>query len=261
MAEKLCLQWNDFKENVIGSLGSLKDDRDFLDVTLAAEDGKQVEAHKVILAISSPFFLNILKRNKHPHPLIYMRGIKSDDLLAIVDFLYFGEANIYQENLDSFLAIAEELQLKGLMGNVSNDIANQTKTEPPIQEKKDKILNLNKPSMSKPSLVTQNKFIEESSSIGQDNKIVAPISYFSGNVQELDGKCISMMEKTLKKSAHGQPIYRCVPCGKEATSGDLKKHIEANHLEGISIPCDFCEKTFRSRDSFGKHLRHFHKSD
>ena len=74
MAEKLCLQWNDFKENVIGSLGSLKDDRDFLDVTLAAEDGKQVEAHKVILAISSPFFLNILKRNKHPHPLIYMRG-------------------------------------------------------------------------------------------------------------------------------------------------------------------------------------------
>ena len=112
MAEKLCLQWNDFKENAIGSLGSLKDHRDFLDVTLAAEDGKQVEAHKVILAISSPFFLNLLKRNKHPHPLIYMKGIKSEDLLAIVDFLYFGEANIYQENLDSFLAIAEELQPK-----------------------------------------------------------------------------------------------------------------------------------------------------
>ena len=35
-----------------------------------------------------------------------MRGVKSDDLLAIVDFLYRGEANIFQENLDSFLAIA-----------------------------------------------------------------------------------------------------------------------------------------------------------
>ena len=35
---------------------------------------------------------------------------------APVDFLYRGEANVYQENLDSFLAIAEELQLKGLMG-------------------------------------------------------------------------------------------------------------------------------------------------
>merc|ERR1712129_344635 len=65
----------------------------------------------------SPFFMNLLRRNKHPHPLIYMRGVKSIDLVPIVDFLYFGEANVYQENLDSFLAVAEELQLKGLMGS------------------------------------------------------------------------------------------------------------------------------------------------
>ena len=50
-----------------------------------------------------------------------MRGIKSDDVLAIVDFLYYREANVYQENLDSFLAIAEELQLKGLTGKSEND--------------------------------------------------------------------------------------------------------------------------------------------
>ena len=58
-----------------------------------------------------------------------MRGLKSADLLAIVDFLYCGEAKVYQENLDYFLAIAEELQLKGFMGNVNSDEANQTKTE------------------------------------------------------------------------------------------------------------------------------------
>ena len=115
MAEKLCLQYNDFKENVIGSLSNLKDDKDFLDVTLASEDGKQVKAHKVVLLMSSPFFRNLLKRNKHPHPLIFMRGVKSDDLLAIVDFIYHGEANVCQGNLDYFLAIAEELQLRGLM--------------------------------------------------------------------------------------------------------------------------------------------------
>ena len=98
MSEKLCLQWNDFKENAIGSLASLKDDKDFLDVTLASEDGKQIEAHKVILTVSSPFFQNLLKKNKHPHPLIYMRGVKSDDLLAIVDFLYCSEANVFPYN-------------------------------------------------------------------------------------------------------------------------------------------------------------------
>ena len=109
MSEKLCLQWNDFKTNVNSAFGRLRDDKEFTDVTLAYEDGQQVEAHKVILAASSPFFEKILKRNKSPHPLIYLRGFKSDDLMGIFDFLYFGEANICQENLDSFLAIADEL--------------------------------------------------------------------------------------------------------------------------------------------------------
>ena len=74
MSEKLCLQWNDFKENAISAFGSLKDDQDFSDVTLVCEDGQQVEAHKVILAASSPFFQNLLKRHKHPHPLWGMSG-------------------------------------------------------------------------------------------------------------------------------------------------------------------------------------------
>ena len=115
MSEKLCLKWDDFQEDIKGIFGTLREDNDFTDVTLACEDGQQVEAHKVILAASSPFFQKLLGRNKHPHPLIYMRGMKSEDLLAIVDFLYRGEANVFQENLDSFLAIAEELQLKGLL--------------------------------------------------------------------------------------------------------------------------------------------------
>ena len=125
MSEKLCLQWNDFKENVTSAFGSLREDNHFADVTLACEDGNQLEAHKVILASSSPFFQNILRRNKHAHPMIYMRGVKSEDLVAIVDFLYCGETNIHQENLESFLAIAEELQLKGLMGKTQMTKSNR----------------------------------------------------------------------------------------------------------------------------------------
>ena len=64
----------------------------------------------------------ILQRNKHPHPLIYLRGFKSEDLVAILDFLYFGKANVYQENLDSFLAMAEELKLKVLTDQTSSDL-------------------------------------------------------------------------------------------------------------------------------------------
>ena len=113
MSEKLCLQWNDFKENIVGSFQRLKEDNDFSDVTVVCEDGKQVEAHEVVLVCSSPVFQNILKRNKNVYPLLYMRGMKFEDLLAILEFLNCGETNVYQENLDSFLSIAEELELKG----------------------------------------------------------------------------------------------------------------------------------------------------
>ena len=106
MSEKLCLKWNDFKDNVNTAFGSLRGDVEFADVTLACEDGQQVGVHKVILAASSTFFQNLLKRNKHTHPLIYVRGVEFENLLSIVDFIYLGETNIYPEHLDSFLVFA-----------------------------------------------------------------------------------------------------------------------------------------------------------
>ena len=77
--------------------------------------------------------------------------------------------------------------------------------------------------------------------------------------KELDEKCLSMMKKTSGKNAHGQLLYQCTVCEKEGINGTLKRHIEANHLEGISIPCNFCEKTFRSRNSLTDHTRNNHK--
>ena len=96
------------------------------DVTLACEDGKQMEAHKVVLAATSPFFLDLLKKNKHPHPLIYMKGTKSDSLAAMLDFFCRGKANVSQENLEDFLLLADELKLKGLSGlEDSQDMINK----------------------------------------------------------------------------------------------------------------------------------------
>ena len=107
MSEKLCLQWNDFKENISSAFGRLRDDKELTDVTLAYEDGEHFEAHKVIMAASSPFFEQILQKSKHPHPLIYLRGYQSKIFAYLLDFLYSGEAKICEEELDIFLAIAE----------------------------------------------------------------------------------------------------------------------------------------------------------
>ena len=100
----------------MSAFGSFRKDGDFADVTLACEDGNQMEAHKVILAASSPFFRNLLKRNTHNHPLIYMRGVKSEDLSALITFLYSGEVFVKQENVEAFLLFADELQVQGLAG-------------------------------------------------------------------------------------------------------------------------------------------------
>ena len=86
---------------------------------------------------------SILKRNKHSHPLLYMRGVTSENLRAMVDFFYHGEANVFQENLDSFLALAEELQLKGLRGN-------QTEKEP-----SEKVFSPTENNMDPPKLAKQ----------------------------------------------------------------------------------------------------------
>ena len=115
--EKFCLKWNDFQENIASSYKDLREDLDFSDVTLICEEDEQIQDHRVILSACSPFFSSVLRRNKHSHPMIYMRGLKSKDLVAIVDFIYHGEANIYQEDLDGFLALAGDLQLKGLAGS------------------------------------------------------------------------------------------------------------------------------------------------
>jgi len=110
---KFCLRWNDFETNISVAFRELREDKDFFDVTLACDD-QQVQAHKVILAACSPFFRGVLKKNQHAHPLLYMRNVKHTDLLAVLNFMYHGEVNVAQEDLNSFLAVAEDLKVKGL---------------------------------------------------------------------------------------------------------------------------------------------------
>ena len=125
MSEKLCFQLNDFQDHTTSAFANLRDEKDFVDVTLVCEDGQQVKAHKVILASSSPIFQKLLVTNKHQHPLIYMRKIKHEHIFSVLDFIYHGVVNVFQDDLDSFLAIAEELQLKGL----TEQDAGQTKEQ------------------------------------------------------------------------------------------------------------------------------------
>ena len=256
-SEKLCLKWNDFQDNLNTAFGVLRNDKEFSDVTLACEDGTQVETHKVILASCSPFFMEILKRNK---PLIYMRGVKAGTLAAIVDFLYYGEANVDQENLDTFLVLAEELRLKGLTGSSegSDNLTDLTE-EPPK-----KIKAVTKPYIE-PLVKKSNPIIDDNPSGEEDKPFsMVPVSHVSEDVQQFDEGVKSMMEvneNTINTGNKVRRVWTCKVCGKEGQWANIKTHIEANHIiNDITHSCDICGKSSRSRHGLRLHKEKYHSN-
>ena len=88
------MQWNEFQNIIYSAFEELRNDPELTDVTLVCKGGEQLKAHKIVLASASPFFMDLFKRNSHPHPLLYLRGLGVEDLAAMVEFLYTGQANI-----------------------------------------------------------------------------------------------------------------------------------------------------------------------
>ena len=270
MVERLCLKWNDFEENVKMSFGSLRDDDNFIDVTLACEDGQQFEAHKVVLASSSPFFHKILRGINHARPLLYLKGMKSVDVGSILDFLYLGEANLDQDNLESFLAVAEELQLKGLMGQKKyGSVGGESGS--------DKLFGKGRPTktftydrkdpenFAKGVLDDVKETLPPFARDGTGSRTVAvansPLD--EGQLDDLDGKVKSMMERSLDMIANGKSgqirASICKVCGKEGLGRNIKRHIEANHLEEqYSHHCNLCGKICRSRNMLWEHKHKNH---
>ena len=257
-AEKFCLKWNDFQQNITSSYNELRKDSEFSDVTLVCERGQHIEAHRIILTACSPFFSTMLKGNKHSHPMIYMRGFKTTDLVTIVDFIYHGEANIYQEDLDGFLALAEELQLKGLSGTqekMPNNVEKELeKLYPQKTETRQPLLQEGKHGANPTFSETFNQTKSYS-----DNHAIVKVKSDTLVVNDLRAQLDSMMEKV----DDGENKWKCKVCGK-ATRGryavaksDMRRHIET-HMEGLSYPCNHCGQFSRSSQALKMHIVRHH---
>lgn len=135
--EQFSLVWNSFPRNLSSGLYTLLTDEQLVDVTLAAE-GQILRAHKLILSVCSTYFrelfkvylnlfhivyvyifysikvLVIIQGNSCKHPIVILKDVNYRDLSAMLHFMYQGEVNIKQEDIASFLKVAETLQIKGL---------------------------------------------------------------------------------------------------------------------------------------------------
>ena len=184
VSNKLRIFCSDFQENITLSYSELREEANFWDVTLASED-QEIKAHRVILSASSLGLKNILLRHNHSNPMIYLTGVKSKTSASIIDFIYLGEVNIYEDDLNDFINLADELQLKGLTGKLVEQFkANDNLTK----EYEGKMLKPESQTMENTQLETkETKYIQKVMNTHEINK---PL-YFEENAhptQLVEGK-------------------------------------------------------------------------
>ena len=129
-SEKFCLKWNDFEKNVSKSFSQLRQQSGLFDVTLVSSDQKQVSAHRLVLSACSDFFKTIFNNNSHSHPLLYLDGVDSGEINQMLDYIYQGEVQIFQDCLDRFLSIAEKFKLDGLL---ESDFEKKVESDDPVE--------------------------------------------------------------------------------------------------------------------------------
>ena len=179
--------------------------------------------------------------------------------MAMVDFFYHGETNVYQENLDSFLVLTEELQLKGLRGN---------QTEKEVEDFQKPTKQNSNPKSPKYRPAT-NQFpagkvvCNENENVQPADKalVLTDEATNNTNMEVLDQQVKSMM--TLSENANpykgkGGRARICKVCGKEGSMTNIMHHIEANRIAGISLPCGLCDQVVKTRCALIQHKSRYH---
>jgi len=297
-SDKFCLRWNDFESNVSLAFREFREDKELFDVTIACDD-EQISAHKVILSACSPFFRDILRRNPHQHPLLYLKGINLPDLQNVLSFMYQGEVSVAQNDLNTFLAVAEDLKVKGLTQDKS--LANRcpavnlkpltksrlnSQSQGPLvidktlkqihkkfREKDDK--KEVSPFKSEPTAVRSNHqlSVTDPYNITEDPPSATLAAVDDGGYEEYEN-----YEQYEDSAAPGlQAMYdgntdiesliskhdsgfMCLLCQKVcAAKGNMKKHIESVHIQEEPQQCGFCEKKFKNKNSLQNHISLSHR--
>ena len=258
MFEKFSIKWNDCQANWTKALTELRDDDEFADVTLISDDKVKFVAHKILLTSCSNLFKYILKGTTHPYPLVYLSGVSSVNLSFILDYIYHGEVNLFQEQLDCFLESAKKLEIEGLLSDqLISEYQDQTNKFMKDQDQKNKC---------KKDQDQKNKFIKDEQEFQptenkrrvtndplEEKKYIRSITRVH-NVASMSPQDIDIKMRELYQKNDG--VWSCLACdySTRTNTGNMRKHIET-HLEGLSYTCSSCNKEFRSSNSLYSHKK------
>ncbi|KAK8744070.1 hypothetical protein OTU49_000987 [Cherax quadricarinatus] len=114
MAEgMLSLSWNNHRATFCHILSTLREKERYTDVTVAC-DGKFYQVHKLVLSTCSEYFEKIFENTPCKHPVIVLKDVQTDELEALLSYMYEGAVSVAQNDLARLIKAAEVLRIKGL---------------------------------------------------------------------------------------------------------------------------------------------------
>ena len=286
------VNWNQFEVSAAKSFKDLWNNNNFTDVTLASEDDQQIRAHKVILSSCSNFFSSILVKNPHPSPLIYLKGIRYKELELMMKFLYLGQCQVGERDLEGFLATGKALEIQGLVAfestisernvdveNFNKDVFSnnyETVASAPTNALTHDVPNTNS-KITDPEFESEDLFVnlestqeppeqvhDASNKSAKSKEIYQNIT--DRTQKEFPYKCnLCPKSYTAERSlathmgtAHKGIRFKCIKCDFRAKHRvSLRLHTNFIH-EGIGYNCDKCDRQFSQKHGLIKHKKVVH---
>ncbi|XP_040583233.1 protein jim lovell-like [Lepeophtheirus salmonis] len=271
--EHLSLKWNSFDSNSRESLSDLYENEELFDVTLIT-GSRQIKAHKVVLSACSPVFRSIIKSAPpQTHPWIYLKGINVDHLELLISFLYHGEVKVIQEELDDFIAIAKEFEIKCLNTEKMPTSLNDSPTPSPprdlpdlsiVDNVYDDLLSISPPAAQIEKYYTPYEINDSNITLN-----IRPDEFEHLETNNEDSKldknkkpiCALDLEISLYYSK--QKTGKKFQCNKYSYSthyvNSIRNHVESNHISSKGVVCSFYSTKLYTIMSMYNHSYIFNK--
>ncbi|XP_042885133.1 broad-complex core protein-like isoform X2 [Penaeus japonicus] len=110
---RLNLRWNNHTMTFVSKLDQFRVQELYCDATIAC-DGQIYPVHRVVLSACSEFFASIFASTRYHNPVVVLQDVGKTQLENLLIYMYRGEVRVLQEDLPTFIKVAESLHVKGL---------------------------------------------------------------------------------------------------------------------------------------------------